>query len=62
VFLADGVTGDGSEVGRRAARVTAMLAARLPGEFRGYPVRFPPPGNRTASRGTGSRFPALAPG
>jgi len=46
VFLADGDTadgdtGDGSEAGRRAARVTAMLACRLPGEFRGYPVRFP---------------------
>lgn len=34
VFLSDGNGGT-------AARVTAMLAGRLPAEFRGYPVRFP---------------------
>jgi Domain of unknown function (DUF4037) len=37
VLLAD----DDGQAGHRAARVTAMLADRLPGEFRGYPVRFP---------------------
>jgi hypothetical protein len=43
VFLADGETGrnGGSEAGRAAASVAAMLADRLPAEFRGYPVRFP---------------------
>jgi hypothetical protein len=44
VFLSDGGTGSAGnrgEAGRRAARVTTMLAGRLPGEFRGYPVRFP---------------------
>src|ERR1700729_3766711 len=32
VFLADGDAGNASEVSRRAARITAMLADRLPGE------------------------------
>ena len=43
VFLADGETGrnGGSGAGRAAASVAAMLADRLPAEFRGYPVRFP---------------------
>jgi hypothetical protein len=36
VFLSD--ASSGSTTGDR---VTAMLAGRLPGEFRGYPVRFP---------------------
>jgi hypothetical protein len=35
VYLADG------EAERHAASITAMLAARLPREFRGYPVKFP---------------------
>ncbi|MDX6342123.1 MAG: hypothetical protein QOH87_2261 [Trebonia sp.] len=35
VYLADG------EAERYAASITAVLAGRLPGEFRGYPVRFP---------------------
>jgi hypothetical protein len=35
VYLADG------DAERHAASITAMLAGRLPGEFRGYPVRFP---------------------
>jgi hypothetical protein len=40
VCLADG------DAVRDAASVTAMLADRLPGEFRGYPVRFPVTGER----------------
>ncbi|HEX4289994.1 MAG TPA: DUF4037 domain-containing protein [Trebonia sp.] len=35
VFLSDASSGSTGD------RVTAMLAGRLPGEFRGYPVRFP---------------------
>jgi hypothetical protein len=35
VYLADG------DAERHAASLSAMLADRLPGEFRGYPVRFP---------------------
>jgi hypothetical protein len=35
VYLADG------DAERHAASITATLAGRLPGEFRGYPVRFP---------------------
>jgi Domain of unknown function (DUF4037) len=42
VLLSDGTgAGDRGGAGREAALVTAMLAGRLPGEFRGYPVRFP---------------------
>jgi hypothetical protein len=35
VFLADG------DADRHATALTAMLASRLPGSFRGYPVAFP---------------------
>ena len=39
VFLPD--SDADSDADRRAARVSAMLADRLPARFRGYPVRFP---------------------